>query len=174
MSTNRGMDKEEKKAPPLTLLSSTRPLRLEKGGEGRDGARADPESSLGRREAALAQRGALAARAGLRFPQWATGQLWPLRLPSFQAVGDLPVAFTCNRPSAPTSEPLTRPLPSSGRLAAAAGLSPFLTSSPLARLASAAARRPEPCLSPQPGAPVSVLLPLSSVHPGLFPSLLFP
>ena len=175
MSTNRGMDKEEKKAPPLTLLSSTRPLRLEKGGEGRDGARADPESSLGRREAALAQRGALAARAGLRFPQWATGQLWPLRLPSFPAVGALPVIFTpATAPRPPTAECLTRPLPSSGRLAAAAGLSPFLTSSPLARLASAAARRPEPCLSPQPGAPVSVLLPLSSVHPGLFPSLLFP
>ena len=138
MSTNRGMDKEEKKAPPLTLLSSTRPLRLEKGGEGRDGARADPESSLGRREAALAQHSALAARAGLRFPQWATGQLWPLRLPSFQAVGDLPVAFTCNRPSAPTSEPLTRPLPSSGRLAAAVGVSLLRTSRPLALPASAA------------------------------------
>ena len=62
MSTNRGMDKGEKKAPPLTLLSSTRPLRLERGGEGRDVARADPESSLGLREAALAQCGALAAR----------------------------------------------------------------------------------------------------------------
>lgn len=77
-----------------------------------------------------------------------------LRLPSFPAVGALPVVFTpATAPRPPTAECLTRPLPSSGRLAAAAGLSPFLTSRPLARLASAAARRPQPCLSPQPGAP---------------------
>lgn len=148
---------------------------MRRGGAGRGGERT---RRPGTRAATPGSHACAVRRPGSRAspsPPWGTGQPRPLRLPSFPAVGALPVIFTpATAPRPPTAECLTRPLPSSGRLAAAAGLSPFLTSSPLARLASAAARRPEPCLSPQPGAPVSVLLPLSSVHPGLFPSLLFP
>jgi len=161
--------------PQASSLLSASPARRRRGGAGRGGGRM---RRPGTRAAAPGSHACAVCHPGRRAslsPRWETGQPRPLRLPSFPAVGALPVVFTpATAPRPPTSESLTRPHPSSGRLAAAAGVSPCLTSRPLARLASAAVRRPQPCLSPQPGAPVSVLLPLSSVHPGLFLSLLFP
>lgn len=116
------------------------------------------------REVTLAQSRPLAAApASLR--GGGRGNLGPSAFPSFPAVGALPVVFSCNCPSYPTSEALTRSLPSSGCLAAASGASPVRTLRPLARPASAAVRRPQSCLPQGSG---ECLLPLSSVHPRLF------
>lgn len=71
---------------------------------------------------------------------------WPLRAAVFSGSWDSSCCPHPQPPLVPTSEPLTRPLPSSGRSAAAAGASPVRTLRPLARPASAAVRRPLLCL----------------------------
>lgn len=71
---------------------------------------------------------------------------WPLRAAVFSGSWDSSCCPHPQPPLVPASEPLTRPLPSSGRSAAAAGASPVRTLRPLARPASAAVRRPLLCL----------------------------